>query len=110
MKIVTFTISVEVADGTDVQFGVGDAIPPGPEGDKAAFDSLVPEIAPPATQQIERAFVTSARVNPTCPEHHTSKYVPGGVSKTKRDAQGNAIPYKPFWSCTERTCKWAQDA
>jgi hypothetical protein len=96
MRIV-FTI--DLPDGTDVAFA--DSIPPGPEGDRAAFDSLAPEFVP---QQVIPPQPATPHVNPTCPNHHASKFVPAGISKR------TGKEYKAFWGCTEMGCKWSQDA
>jgi hypothetical protein len=93
MKVI---ITIDLPDGTDVRFGDSD-VPPGPEIPEAAM-------VVPATPAFVPQQVIPPRVNPTCPQHHTSKFVPAGTSKR------TGKPYAAFWGCTERDCKWVQDA
>jgi hypothetical protein len=102
MKVV---ITIEVPTGADVTFADSE---PDPKELAAELDSIVAEqpTAPLPVQQIIPPYqpVTTTRVNPTCPTHHTSKFVPAGTSKKTGKA------YKPFWGCTEMDCRWTQDA
>ena len=85
---------------------------PGPELAPGEIESLAANpayVAPLPVQQVippqpPPQFQTSQRINPQCPEHRASKFVPAGTSKSSGKA------YKAFWGCTERSCKWTQDA
>jgi hypothetical protein len=98
MKII---ITIEVPNGTDVSFADS-----GPDLTPGELESLS---GVTATQQFVPQQITAPQpvvrhVNPTCPEHHTSKMVPGGISKR------TGKQYLAFWGCTEMNCKWTQDA
>lgn len=99
MKII---LTIEVLDAAGVDVAFADSIPPGPEGDREAFNSLVQESPLFVPQQVIPP--QSPRANPTCPNHHASKFVPAGTSKRTGKA------YAAFWGCTEMGCKWSQDA
>lgn len=99
MKLV---ITIEVPGGADVVFEDATPLPPGPEIPNEEIESLaalpVQQIIPPYQP------VTTSRVNPLCPKHGVSHFIPAGTSKT------SGKKYRAFWGCTEMDCDWRQNA
>lgn len=76
----TITIQITVPDGVDVQVGGGNERP------------FVERPAPPEP-------------NDPCPVHGTEwRLIQGGYSKTKKNPDGSAKRFNPFWVCTTDGC------
>jgi hypothetical protein len=90
MSQVKITITLDLPP--DARVTVGDGAP----------DEVVPipGTTPVATNQATQV----AGPKQLCPIHGVSKWVPGGVSRTKFDANGQPAAYNGFWACTERSC------